>query len=136
MNQLLISLLVSFIPMIAWAQSGVSNIQRCSIEKKVYDNCWSVIEYPNGQRYVGVMTYEQPQGEGILYWSNGVIDKAGIWDSGNLTKAIEFGKSKFPFDDSPYGNALEEERERERVEMQRKNAEIELSRPPQQKIAF
>ena len=102
MNQLLISILISLIPMIAWAQSGVSDIQRCSIEKKVHDNCWSVIEYPNGQRYVGVIASEKPQGEGAMI--NGgffvlspqvidyISDDKTIWEREPMERLAEEGQ--------------------------------------------
>jgi hypothetical protein len=110
--------------------------KRCELETTSKENCWTTIDFANGQRFVGFMLDGKPQGEGILYFSDGVIAQAGIWDSGNLTKHIEFSKSKFPFDDSPSGNSLEAERERERAEIQRKNAEFERNRPPEQRIAF
>ena len=103
--------------------------KRCELETTSKENCWTTIDFANGQRFVGFMLAGKPQGEGILYFSDGVIAQAGNVDSVNLTNNIEFSKSKFPFDDSPSGNSLEAERERER-------AEFERNRPPEQKIAF
>ena len=110
--------------------------KRCELETTSKENCWTTIDFANGQRFVGFMLAGKPQGEGILYYSNGILDQAGIWDSGNLTKHVKLSKSKFPFDDSTSGNAFEAERENKKMEMERRNAEIERNRPPQQKLAF
>jgi hypothetical protein len=125
MKQLLIYFLVAFIPFIVWGQPSAPDSERCSLEKKVYDNCWSVIDYPNGQKYVGMMASGKPQGEGILYFSDGVVREQGRWKDGEFFVSHPLNKDRFPFDDSlaaQTARAIEAERER--------------NRPPEQKIAF
>jgi hypothetical protein len=125
MKKLLIYFLVALIPFIASSQPIAPDSERCSLEKKVYDNCWSVIDYLNGQKYVGMLASGKPHGEGILYFSDGVVREQGRWKEGELFVNFPVNKDRFPFDDSlaaKTARAIEAERER--------------NRPPEQKIAF
>ncbi len=132
MKRLLSCICAVFLPVLALGQIDVADAQRCSVDKKLYENCWSAIEYPNGQRYVGMMNSGKPQGEGILYFSDGVIREQGRWKDGEINETFPVRTSKFPFNDSisqQNANAIE-------VERQRKNLELERNRPPEQRIAF
>jgi hypothetical protein len=131
-KQLLIFTFISFFSILTFAQSDGTDNQRCSVEKNVYDNCWSIIEYSNGQRYVGMIVSGKPQGEGILYFSDGVIREQGQWKNGEHIEYSLVSKNKFPFNDAiskQNSRALEIDRER-------RIAEIERNRPPEQRIAF
>ena len=132
MRRFLICICAGLLPILGMAQIDVTDAQRCSVEKKLYEDCWSAIEYPNGQRYVGMMISGKPQGEGILYFSDGVIREQGRWKDGEIIENFPVVASKFPFDDSiskQNAKAIEVERER-------KNLEIERNRAPEQRIAF
>lgn len=125
MRQVLISFLIGLMPLFTFGQTDSVAPKRCASGSAPNQNCWTTTELANGQVYVGFTESGKPQGEGVLYWSNGIVDQSGIWDSGNLTMHFSWDKSKFPFDSSPVGAAtlaLEIERER--------------NRPPAQKIAF
>jgi hypothetical protein len=139
MKQSFISLLIALFPLFTFGQADLGDPKQCASGATSLESCWTIIDYPNQQRFVGFVVAGKPQGEGILYWSNGFIDQSGIWNSGNLTKKVSWNKSRFPFDNSPSGQAtraFQEELDRKNEEIERKNAEFERNRPPQQKIAF
>jgi len=125
MKRVLVSFLIGLLPLLALGQSNSVDTNRCAPSSTSYENCWTAIEIGGGQIYVGFVASGKPQGEGVLYLSNGVAIQSGIWDSGNLIQNFSWGKSRYPFDSSPVGAAtlaLEAERERNRL--------------PEQKIAF
>jgi len=139
MKKILISFVMGLLPLLTFGQTDLADPKQCASGSTSFENCWTVIDYPNQQRFVGFVVAGKPQGEGILYWNNGFIDKSGIWDSGNLIKQLNWNKSRFPFDNSPSGKAtraFQEELDRKNEDIERKNAEFERTRPPLQKIAF
>jgi hypothetical protein len=102
-----------------------SDPMRCTLGGNSSESCWAAIEYQNGQRFVGMLLKGKPDGEGILYFPDGVVRETGRWSSGDLVESFVINKSKFPFDDTVAGEtyrAIEAERER--------------NRPPEQRIAF
>jgi hypothetical protein len=135
MKQILISLVMGLLPLLTFSQSDSGEARRCQLNRMVYEKCWSMIDLGNGQRYVGMIAFGKPEGDGILYSPNGVINNSGFWNAGELFLQFPISASRFPFDDLTSMQVAQETKAIEK-ENERKLAEIERNRPPQQKIAF
>ena len=94
-----------------------------------------MLEMANGQRYVGMIAFGKPEGDGILYFPNGLINNSGFWNAGELISQFPISASRFPFDDLTSMQVAQETKAIEKVN-ERKLVEIERIRPPLQKIAF
>ena len=125
MKRVLISFLIGLLPLLAFGQSDSVDPNRCSLATGAKDNCWATIEYPNGQRFVGMLYRGKPSGDGILYFSDGVLRESGRWSNGEIVYYFPISKSRFPFDDNVAIDAFRS------IEVER-----ERNRPPEQKIAF
>ena len=142
MKKLLLAVLLSVLPLALLGQSegAGTDARPCVQGTEASGNCWTVINFGNGQRYVGFVIDGKPQGEGILYYANGILDKAGVWESGKLVNHSKLSKSKYPFFDSSipeyWRGKNYDETERPNLTAERKNGEAERYRPPAQKIAF
>ena len=122
-------MLVSLIPLVGLGQSEGPDPRRCAIGSGQTKHCWGRVEYQNGHRYVGMLDSGKPQGDGILYLSDGRVKDAGGWSSGELVDTYAINVSRFPFEDTNDVAVFEAERAR-------KYAEIERNRPPQQRVEF
>ena len=147
MKRVLISMLFGLLPFLTFGQSDSFEIKRCAKGEVPTENCWATINFPNGQRYVGFLSRGNPNGSGILYFSDGVLRESGRWSNGELVEPFAISKSEFPFDETQeqqlartISDAKREieiaESLRKHAESDRIKAEVELARPPAQKIAF
>ena len=76
-----------------------SNLPACpSGDKKRITDCWGRFVYPLGAIWVGEIKGGSPNGEGILYSSEGKVLESGIVNGTNLISSYKIDLARYPFE--------------------------------------
>ena len=83
---------------VQWFKNGVAG----NIVTSTYVNGRGVglthVKYPNGQVFNGFLANGgKRDGQGILYFSNGTVDRQGRWENGSLVQTIVLDSQTFAF---------------------------------------
>ena len=99
--------------------------ERCPKNPVLTENCLGKIEFQNWYFYVGILRFGVPNGDGIIYFSDGVFKESGLWKLGELVEKFPISSSRFPFNENS-------------AELIKKSlsTELEKVRLPEQRITF
>ena len=88
---------VAVVPM--QPNTSQSNLPACpSDDKKRISDCWGRFVYPLGAIWVGEIKGGSPNGEGILYSSEGKVLESGIVNGTNLISSYKIDSARYPFE--------------------------------------
>ena len=118
--QYLLALLL-MLPVLAWGQSRLPacNADGTDLSARRH-NCFATLSYPSGAQYAGEFQHDfrhgrgtltlpggaqyagewrngNRSGQGIEYRADGIVDRSGRWENGNLVQAFALSPDLFPF---------------------------------------